>query len=184
MESRFETGIWKAQRRVLVIEPDRRYSGVIGRRLSDFGFRVAAADCAQSGFAEMYRVPVDLVLCEAKLPGSSGIEFVRMVRDDPVHHHVPVLLLIGRSDPDSAIKAFAAGADGIVRKPGHFEVLAACIARQIERADAVRRLTNDKAALDARAISRAIELEEAREMLSAAEVERLRLAAIVEGRAA
>ena len=101
-----------------------------------------------------------------------------MIRHDPVHSQLPVLLIVGRSDPVTAVKAFAAGADGIIRKPCHFEVLAAGIGRFLERAAAVQRLVDDNAALDARVVSRAIELRELRERLSMAE---RRLAATVEG---
>jgi DNA-binding response OmpR family regulator len=169
---------------VLVIEPNRNYLGVLARRLSEFGYRLATAESAQAALAEIYRIPVDLVICEANLPGTNGIEFARMIRDDPVHANIPVLLLVGRSDPGAAIRAFEAGADGVVRKPCHFEVLAACIARQLKRSEALKRLAEDKAALDAKIISRVIELRETQAQLSAAEAERRRLAAIVDSRAA
>lgn len=172
------------QPRVLVIEPNRNYLGVLARRLSEFGYRVATAETAQAGLAEIYRIPVDLVLCEANLPGTTGIELARMIRNDPVHSDVPVVLMVGRSDSAAAIGAFRAGADGVVRKPCHFEVLGAAIARQIERAEAVKRLVGDKAALDAKVISRVLELREAQDELRRTEAERRRLAAIVEGRAA
>lgn len=172
------------QPRILVIEPNRNYLGVIARRLSDDGYRVATADCVQAGLAEMYRIPVDLVLCEAKLQGSSGYELARLVRSDPVHNRVPLLLSVGRSDAAAAVEAFRAGADGVIRKPCHFEILAAAIARHIERSEAVKRLLDDNAALDAKIISRVLELREAQELLSRTEAERRRLAALVEGRAA
>ena len=164
--------------RVLVIESNRNYLGVLARRLAESGYRIAAAESAQAGFSELYRIPADIVVCSARLPGTSGIEFVRMIRHDPVHSQLPVLLIVGRSDPVTAVKAFAAGADGIIRKPCHFEVLAAGIGRFLERAAAVQRLVDDNAALDARVVSRAIELRELRERLSMAE---RRLAATVEG---
>lgn len=172
------------QPRVLVIEPNCNYLGVMARRLAEFGYRVATAENAQSGLAEIYRIPADLILCEVNLPGTSGIELARMIRDDPVHSNVPVLIVVGRSDPAAAIRAFEAGADGVVRKPCHFEVLAACIARQLNRAESMKRLAGDKAALDAKIISRVIELRETQLQLSAAEAERRRLAAIVDSRAA
>jgi DNA-binding response OmpR family regulator len=172
------------QPRVLVIEPNRNYLGVMARRLAEFGYRVATADGAQAGLAEIYRMPVDLVLCEVNLPGTNGIELARMIRDDPVHSNVPVLLIVGRSDPAAAIRAFDAGADGVIRKPCHFEVLAACIARQLKRAEAMKKLADDKAALDAKIISRVIELRETQAQLTAAESERRRLAAMVGRRAA
>jgi hypothetical protein len=58
-------------------------------------------------------------------------------------------------------------------------VLHACIERQLARADAVKRLVTDNATLDAKVISRVIELKEVREQLTLAESERRRLAAIV-----
>lgn len=184
MELGFEQQASGEPPRVLVVEPNRNYLGVIARRLGESGFRIAAAESAQAGFSELYRIPADLVLCTAKLPGTSGVEFTRMIRHDPVHRHLPVLLIVGRSDPVTTVKAFAAGADGVIRKPCHFEVLAACIGRHLRRADSVKRLVQDNAALDARACRRAIELKEMREQLSIAEREQRRLAAIVEGKAA
>jgi DNA-binding response OmpR family regulator len=172
------------QPRLLVMDSNRTYLGVLSRRLSEFGYRVATAEGAQSGLAELYRVPVDLVLCDVEIQGTNGIEFARMIRDDPVHRDVPLLLVVGRADPAAAVNAFRAGADGVVRKPCHFEVLAACIARQLSRADAVKRLAGDKAALDAKIITRVLELRETQAQLRTAERERRRLQAIVEGRAA
>ena len=184
MELGFEQDGPGEQRRLLVIESNRHYLGVIARRLGEFGYRTATAESAQSGLAELYRVPADLVLCSAKLPHTSGIELVRMLRNDPVHSALPLLVIVGRSDLAAAVAAFEAGADSVIRKPCHFEVLAACIARHLNRADSVRRLVQDKAVLDARVINRTIEAREARDQLRAAESERRRLAAIVEGRAA
>ena len=184
MELSFEMRSAGEQPRVLVVESNRNYLGVIARRLSEFGYRVASADGAQSALAELYRMPVDLVIADSNLPGTSGVELARMVRDDPVHHRIPLMVVIGRSDSAAAIRAFEAGADGVVRKPCHFEVLGAAIARQLERAGALKRLIDDNAALDAKVVSRVIELREMRERLSAAEAERRRLAAIVQERAA
>ena len=184
MENGLERDIAGAQPRLLVVESNRNYLGVLSRRLAEFGYRVATAENAQAGLAELYRVPANLVLCDATLPGTTGIEFVRLIREDAAYRDLPVLLIVGRSDPATAIKAFAAGADGIIRKPCHFEVLAAGIARQLQRAEAVKQLIVDNAALDARVISRSIELREARDNILAAETERRRLAAIVEGKAA
>lgn len=172
------------QPRVLVIESNRNYLAVFARRLAELGYRVATAETAQAGLAELYRIPADLVLCEANLPGTSGIEFVRMIREDSVYGNLPVLLVVGRSDPAGAIRAFQAGADSVIRKPCPFEVLGACIDRHIDRAAAVKRLARDNAALDARVVSRAIELREMRDRLCAIDTERRRLEAILVGKAA
>ena len=184
MEPAFEMEPAGERPRVLVIESNRNYLGVIARRLAELGYRVATAETAHAGLSELYRIPADLVICDSRLPGTSGIEFVRMIRGDQIHRDLPVVLIVGRTDRAGAVRAFRAGADAVVRKPCHFEVLSACIRRQIERAEAVKRLTHDNAALDARIISRAIELREMYDQLRATETERRRLAAIVESKAA
>jgi DNA-binding response OmpR family regulator len=63
------------------------------------------------------------------------------------------------------VRAYEAGADDVILKPFHFEVLCARIGRRIERAQAVKRLQEDNATLDARVVERAIRIGELREEL-------------------
>lgn len=166
--------------RILVIEPNRNYLGVLARRLSEAGFRVATASGAQSGMAELHRLPTDLILAELMLNGTSGIELVRMIREDAVHRDIPVMLITGRSEPTAPVRAYEAGADDVILKPFHFEVLIARIARRLERAQSVKALLDDNAALDARVVTRAIELGEMRDRWVQSETERRRLQAMVQ----
>jgi DNA-binding response OmpR family regulator len=161
--------------RVLVIAPNRVHSAVIARRLAERGYRIATACSAHDGIAELHRNPVDLILGELRLPQTSGIELVRMIREDPAHRYRPVLLIAGRSDRKGSLAAFEAGADGVVRKPFHFEFLTARIARELDRARAFAKLRQDNAVLDARVISRAIELGEMRARWEASETALRRL---------
>ena len=163
------------QPRLLVVEPNRVYLGVIARRLAECGFRIVTARTAHEALAELHRLPVDLVVSELRLPGTTGIELVRMIREDSAHRHLPVLLIAGRSDREASIAGFEAGADGVIRKPFHFELLAARIRREVERAQAIADLRRDNANLDARGINRAIELGEMRARWEASEAERRRL---------
>jgi DNA-binding response OmpR family regulator len=65
------------------------------------------------------------------------------------------------------VRAYEAGADDVILKPFHFDVLFARIDRRIERARSIRRLKDDNAALDARVVERAIQIGELRDQLSA-----------------
>ena len=78
-----------------------------------------------------------------------------------------------------AVEALDAGADDIVVKPFDHDLLLARIARQLSRARATRQLRADNAVLDARVVTRAIELGEMRVALAASEGERARLAGLV-----
>jgi len=165
--------------RILLIEPNRSALGVLTRRLGEAGYRVAAADSGAAGIAELHRLPVDLLLAELAMPMMSGVELTRMVRDDAALRDLPVILISGRSDRAGAVRALEAGADDVVVKPFHHEVLLARIARQLARARAVKELRTDNAVLDARVVTRAIELGEMRAALAASEGERRRLAGLV-----
>ena len=165
--------------RLLIVEPNRNALGVLASRLGELGYRVIACENAGNATAEMLRAPVDLVLAELRMAPVSGIELARRIRDDTVLKDTPIILITGRSDSSGAVDGFGAGADDVVAKPFHFEVLAARIARRIARARSVKELRADNATLDARVISRAIELGEIRVALQESEVERVRLQQLV-----
>src|SRR6478735_4803912 len=155
--------------RILVVEPNRTNLGVMARRLSEHGYRVTTADCGSGAIAEMYRLPVDLVLAELIMDRMSGAELARAIRGEVQWNDIPVMLITGKSDPKGAVRAYEAGADDVILKPFHFEVLFARIERRIEAARSLKRLQEDNAALDARIVERAIQIGELRDRL--AEVE-------------
>jgi len=177
--SPFPVNIEGARPRVLIVEPDRDYLGVLARRIGQAGYRVATASGAQAALAEMHRIAPDVLLAELTLHGTGSIELVAMVRGDPVHHGLPLIMMGGRSEAVAAVRALEAGADDVVRKPFDFDVLMARIARQIARARAVRELRDANAALDARVVTRALALGELSDRLQASEVECCRLASMV-----
>ena len=165
--------------RLLIVEPNHSALGVLAKRLGEAGYRIIACENAGNATAEMLRVPVDLVLAELRMEELSGIELTRRIRDDTMLRDTPVILITGKSDTSGAVDGFGAGADDVVAKPFHFEVLAARIARRISRARSVKELRADNATLDARVITRALELGEMRVALEQSEAERIRLQQLV-----
>jgi DNA-binding response OmpR family regulator len=165
--------------RILVVEPDRNYLGVLSRRLSDEGFRVTAADSAAGAVAELHRLPVELVLAELNMKPTSGAELAWMIRGEIQWRDLPIMLITGKSKPADAVRAYQAGADDVVLKPFHFEVLVARIESRLARVRAIKSLQADNATLDARVVERAILLGELKNQLAAAEAECRRLETIV-----
>ena len=151
--------------RILVVEPNRANLGVTSRRLGDAGYRVTTADCGSAAIAELYRLPIDLVLAELNMPRMSGAELARAIRGEVQWNDIPIMLITGKSEPKGAVRAYEAGADDVILKPFHFEVLFARIDRRIEHARSVKRLRDDNAALDARVVERAIQIGELRDQL-------------------
>ncbi len=165
--------------RILIVEPHKGGLTVMARRLAEAGYRVMGCATASDAVAELRRAPVALLLAEVRMAPMSGVELTRLVRDDSSLKDTPVILITGRSDATGAIDGFAAGADDVVAKPFHFEVLLARIAQRIAKARSVRELRRDNATLDARVTTRAIELGEMRAAFEASETERRRLSAMM-----
>jgi len=165
--------------RLLIVEPNRSALAVMAQRLGEVGYRIIACENAANAPAELLRVPVDLVVAELRMEAVSGIELTRLIRDDTVLKDTPVILITGKSDSAGAVDGFAAGADDVVAKPFHFEVLIARIARRIARARSVKELQTDNANLDARVVTRSIELKEMQAALEQSEAERIRLEQLV-----
>ena len=152
--------------RILDVEPNRTNLRVMARRLAEAGFRVTTADSGASAIAELYRLPVDLVLAEMEMPRMSGAELARTIACEVQWSEIPVMLITGKSKPKDAVRGYESGADDVILKPFHFEVLIARIDRRLDRARNFKRLQDDNAALDARVVQRAIEIGELKDELA------------------
>jgi len=170
--------------RVLVVDPNKRNLAVLVRRLGEAGYRVAVADGGGAAITELHRQPVDVVVAELYMPGISGAELTRVVRGQAMWRDLPVMLITGKSKPDGAVQAYEAGADDVILKPFHFEVLFARIERRLARTTSLQALRDDNAALDARVVTRAIELGDMRDRWLASEAERRRLESLLKPRLA
>jgi signal transduction histidine kinase len=69
----------------------------------------------------------DLVLTDVMMPGTSGLDLCRAIKEDPSLRHIPVILLTARGESEAALDGYEAGADDFVSKPFHTKVLQARI---------------------------------------------------------
>ena len=152
---------------------------VLARRLGAEGYRVVLADSGGNAIAELHRGGADLLLAELTMAPMSGVQLTHAIRGLNAWRDLPVILISGRSEPNGVVRALDAGADDVVVKPFHFEVLAARVARQLARARDVAELRADNQTLDARIVERAIALGEMHDKLMISEAERRRLTGLV-----
>lgn len=83
-----------------------------------------------NGYAVVAEPPCELALLDVNLPGASGFELCRRLRQ---HSDVPVIFLTARESPEDEILGFGMGADDYIRKPYHSSVLLARMARLLKR---------------------------------------------------
>ena len=101
---------------ILVVEDDARLRDRLARFLTGEGFRVTAAADAAGARARMRGVSPDLLVLDVMMPGESGLDLTRALREEQ-GHDLPVLLLTARGAPEDRIAGFEAGADDYLPKP-------------------------------------------------------------------
>ncbi len=85
--------------------------------------------CVNSGQAALDAVeasPPDLILLDVMMPGMTGYEVTRRIRQNPALPYIPILLVTAH-DEASLDEGLDAGADGFIRKPFDIQELLDCV---------------------------------------------------------
>jgi len=93
--------------------------------LEKWGYETDDASEGAEGFARIQGSGVQIVVCDWMMPGMSGPDLCRAVRDTDLGHYVYVILLTGRSDKADLVEGLNAGADDFLSKPFDAQVLQA-----------------------------------------------------------
>jgi len=108
--------------RVLVVEDEESFSDALSYMLRKEGFEVAVADTGPAAIEEYDRSGADLVLLDLMLPGISGTEVCRMLRQ---RSNVPVIMLTAKDTEIDKVVGLELGADDYITKPySHRELVA------------------------------------------------------------
>ena len=114
---------------LLIIEDDPGFAASLSRLLMQAGYRVDIADTGRGGLEKLAQIPFDLVLVDLSLPDIGGHEVIKTARErGPA---VPMIVVSGESEIDTAILAIRLGALDFVRKPMEPEILLYAIARAL-----------------------------------------------------
>jgi len=100
--------------RVLVVEDEESFSDALSFMLRREGFEVVVAATGPEGLLEFDRTAPDLVLLDVMLPGLSGTEVCRTLRQ---RSDVPVIMLTARDSEIDKVVGLEIGADDYVTKP-------------------------------------------------------------------
>ena len=100
--------------RIMVVDDDATLVDVVGRYLCRDGHQV---ECVHDGYAALRRVeeePPDLVILDLMLPGISGLEVCRRLRQN---WPIPIVMLTALGEETDKVVGFETGADDYVTKP-------------------------------------------------------------------
>jgi len=93
------------------------------------GYTVTCVGTAEAAIETIKQTTVDLVLTDIKMPGMSGVELLKWVRE--YNRTLPVVMTTGFPTLDTAIEALKLGAFDYLTKPFHLEEIAEKIKRAL-----------------------------------------------------
>jgi two-component system, OmpR family, response regulator len=109
--------------KVLVIEDDRTVGQYVKRGLEEHRVHTDLVDDGMEGLRLASGAQYDLIVLDLRLPGMTGFEVLRTLRDRGIT--TPILVLTAQDAVDFKVQALRMGADDYVTKPFAFEELLA-----------------------------------------------------------
>ena len=100
--------------RILIVEDEESFSDPLSYLLGKEGFEVEVVDNGLDAITEFDRNGADLVLLDLQLPGLSGTEVCRQLRQ---RSSVPVIMLTAKDSEIDKVVGLELGADDYVTKP-------------------------------------------------------------------
>ncbi|MCB1530523.1 MAG: response regulator [Rhodospirillales bacterium] len=104
--------------KLLIVEDQMEARTILRNMLGELGVTqiFEAGDGREAlSFLDMASDLVELIICDWNMPNMSGLEFLSRIRSDGCN--IPFLIISGRGDRDSVLKAKAGGVSGYIRKP-------------------------------------------------------------------
>jgi DNA-binding response OmpR family regulator len=102
---------------VLLAEDDTDIRDLVTFKLRQAGYEVRAFEDGLSALASARDEVPDLALLDITMPGMSGLDVCRELRDDPATADMPIILLTARAQESDIETGFSVGADDYVVKP-------------------------------------------------------------------
>ncbi|MCA1687797.1 MAG: response regulator transcription factor [Actinobacteria bacterium] len=118
---------------ILIVEDDEVIMGTLAYNLSRQGFGVSQATTGAEALRLARKLRPDLILLDLMLPGESGIEVCKRIRERD--QGVVIVMVTAKDAEDDKVRGFEAGADDYVTKPFGMKELVARINANLKRSE-------------------------------------------------
>jgi DNA-binding NtrC family response regulator len=123
---------------VLIVDDDHNFRETLRELLSDAGYQPRIATNAEEGIALLQTTTPDLTLCDWKMPGGGGEQFLKSLQSDGLLTTMPVIILTAHGTGPNAMQAMQLGAYDFITKPLDIDLALATVARAIRHMELQR----------------------------------------------
>ena len=124
---------------LLIIEDNHEVATYIGEQLSD-RYTLSYASDGSSGLEKAIQAVPDLIITDLMMPGISGLEVCRRIRDNEITNHIPVIVVTAKITEKDRVQGIEAEADAYLTKPFNSNELRTRVEKLLEQ----RRLLREK----------------------------------------
>jgi two-component system phosphate regulon response regulator PhoB len=103
--------------KILIVEDETAIREMLRFALSRAGYETLEAADVKQAEAHMHNGAPDLLLLDWMLPGTSGLDYARRLKQDRDARHIPIIILTAKGEEEDKIRGLEVGADDYVTKP-------------------------------------------------------------------
>lgn len=123
----------KGRKKILAVDDSPTFLHELATRLRHEGYDVLQVSSGQAALEVLTRQPVDCILLDLVMPGLSGKEVCRRIKETPGWRDIPLIMVTAHESPEAVIEGIDAGADDFIAKSSDFEVINARLRAQLRR---------------------------------------------------
>ena len=110
---------------VLIVDDDHNFRETLRELLADAGYQTCVATNAKEAITMLQTASPELTLCDWKMPGGGGEQFLKSLQSEGLLTTMPVIILTARSRVEDRVQCLDSGADDYMVKPFSFLELSA-----------------------------------------------------------
>ncbi|MCH7371659.1 MULTISPECIES: phosphate regulon transcriptional regulator PhoB [Aeromonas] len=104
-------------KRILVVEDEAPIREMLCFVLEQKGYETVEAEDYADGLAKVREPYPELIVLDWMMPGGSGIQFIKQLKQDELTRQIPVVMLTARGEEEDKVRGLEAGADDYITKP-------------------------------------------------------------------
>jgi two-component system response regulator AtoC len=123
---------------VLIVDDDRNFRETLRELLADAGYQTLVATTAEEAITLLQTTAPDLTLCDWKMPGGGGEQFLKSIHAEGLLTTMPVIILTAHGTGPNAMQAMQLGAYDFITKPLDIDQALATVARALRHMELQR----------------------------------------------